>query len=187
MNYTDYLSRCTDRGQDVTALDNWLCKETSWLTAPASTKLEYHSAFKGGLIVHSMFVTATLLHMKEKMAPELTDESCIIVGMFHDLGKVGKSINEPYYIPQESEWHRNKPGQMYEVNKNLLHIDIATRSLLMVTRFVPLWDEEVQAILYHDGQYIPGNADVAHKECKLTRLLQYADNWAAGALEKEKG
>jgi hypothetical protein len=63
-------------------------------------------------------------------------------------------------------------------------MDIASRSLFIVSKFIDLTEEEAQAIRYHDGQYIDENKSVAHKETKLTRLLQYADNWAGGVLEK---
>ena len=63
-------------------------------------------------------------------------------------------------------------------------MDIATRSLYLLSQHIPLTDEEAQAIRYQDGQYIQENQSVAHKECKLTRLLQYADNWSAGVLEE---
>ena len=45
---------------------------------------------------------------------------------------------------------------------------------------IELSEEEVQAIVYHDGQYIDDNA-----EEPLTLLLQYADNWSGFVLEKK--
>ena len=62
-------------------------------------------------------------------------------------------------------------------------MDIATRSLVLVGQHIPLTDEEAQALRYHDGQYIDENRSVAHRECRLTRLVQYADNWSGGVLE----
>jgi hypothetical protein len=46
-----------------------------------------------------------------------------------------------------------------------------------------LSEEEAQAIVYHDGQYIEENKIIAHREEPLTLLLSYADNWAGCALE----
>ena len=48
-----------------------------------------------------------------------------------------------------------------------------------------LSEEEVQAIVYHDGQYIDDNASVAGNEEPLTLLLQYADSWSGFVLEKK--
>ena len=52
-------------------------------------------------------------------------------------------------------------------------------------RYIELSEEEVQAIVYHDGQYIDDNASVARNEEPLTLLLQYADNWSGFVLEKK--
>lgn len=46
--------------------------------------------------------------------------------------------------------------------------------------------EEVQAIVYHDGQYIEDNRSVAAKEEKLTLLLQYSNNWSGFVKERDK-
>lgn len=62
-------------------------------------------------------------------------------------------------------------------------MEVPTRSLFLLAQQIALTEEEAQAIRYHDGQYIAENRSVAHGECRLTRLLQYADNWSAGALE----
>ena len=47
-------------------------------------------------------------------------------------------------------------------------------------------EEEAQAVRYHNGQYVPENESVAHRETKLTRLVQYTDNWAGGGVEDGK-
>ena len=48
-----------------------------------------------------------------------------------------------------------------------------------------LTKDEVQAIVYHDGQYVADNASVARNEEPLTLLLQYADTWSGFVLEKK--
>ena len=45
-------------------------------------------------------------------------------------------------------------------------------------------EEEVQAIAYHDGQYVEDNRSVATHEEPLTLLLQYADTWSCMVVEK---
>jgi hypothetical protein len=127
-------------------------------------------------------VTRTLLVLRATLAPDLSAEGCVVVGLFHDLGKAG-SFGQPYYLPNPSEWHVRKLNQRYVVNKDLPHLDIPTRSLFLVAQHVELSDEEAQAIRYHDGQYIDENRSVAHRECRLTRLLHFADSWSGGVLE----
>jgi len=161
-------------------LEHYLWYETCWADAPASTR--YHMNVPGGLVTHSVNVVNTLLALQPVLAPGISPESCVIVGLYHDAGKIGVP-GAPYYLPQTSQWHRDKLGQNYIVNDALTHIDIATRSLMIVSRFVDLTDEEAQAIRYHDGQYVNDNKSVAHKELPLTRLIQFADSWSAGVLE----
>ena len=62
-------------------------------------------------------------------------------------------------------------------------VDIASRSVHLISKYMDLSPDEAQSIRYHDGQYIPENRSAAHRESRLTRLLQYADNWCAGVLE----
>jgi len=146
-------------------------KETSWLTSPASTK--FHLCTKKGLLIHSVGVTSTLLEIKDSFMKNISDESCIIVGLFHDLGKIG-TFNEELYI-------KNKDTYVY--NKNIASMGLAVRSLYLVSQYIKLTDDEAQAVAYHDGQYISENKVVAHKERPLTLLLHYADYWTAHMYE----
>jgi hypothetical protein len=130
-------------------------------------------------------VANTLLRLRETLAPEIPVESCVIVALYHDVGKVGMP-GQPYYLPNPSEWHVKNRGIRYTVNPDLIHMDIATRSLFLTASHLSLTDVEAQAIRYHDGQYIDENHSVAHHEMPLTRLVQYADNWSGGVLEERE-
>lgn len=184
--YEKLLNKVIERKEAVQKFDKYLKKNTSWMTAPASSRTSFHLCKVGGLLEHSVNVTKTLLSIRNLLAPELSEESCIITGLFHDLGKIGMP-GQPYYIPNPSEWHVKNRGIRYIKNPGLVHMDIATRSLFLVSQHIVLKDDEAQAIRYHDGQYIKENESVAHKETKLTHLLQYADNWAGGVLEEPDG
>jgi hypothetical protein len=61
---------------------------------------------------------------------------------------------------------------------------LGVRSLMLVSKFISLSEDEAQAIAYHDGQYIEENKPIAHREEPLTLLLSYADNWAGEVIEK---
>lgn len=181
LSYEQLLALVTRRKDKVARFDQFLREQTSWLTSPASTR--FHLAEDGGLVKHSLNVANTLLRLRETLAPEITVESCVIVALYHDVGKVGMP-GQPYYLPNPSEWHVKNRGIHYTVNTDLVHMDIATRSLFLVAQHIPLSNVEAQAIRYHDGQYIEENHSVAHRETPLTRLLQYADNWSSGVLEE---
>jgi hypothetical protein len=171
--YDYFKSKVIERKKDFDDFINFLEKETNWLIAPASVR--YHLNVEKGLLQHSVGVTRTLLKIKNLLAPEISDESCVIVALFHDVGKVGMP-NAPRYLKQ---------GDRYIYNKNQVEMQIANRSLYLVSKYIPLSDEEAQAILYHDGQYIAENRFIAHKECPLTLLLTFADTWTC-AVDEEK-
>jgi hypothetical protein len=170
------------RREEVLAFDRFLRAETTWLTSPASTR--FHLAQEGGLLEHSVNVAETLLKMRSNLAPNVSVDSCLICAIFHDVGKVGFA-GRPYYLPNPSHWHVRNRGIRYITNPEITGMDTATRSLFLVAQHVKLSPEEAQAIRYHDGQYVPENKFVAHKEEPLTRLLQYADNWSGGVIEEE--
>jgi uncharacterized domain HDIG len=161
-------------------------KETSYLTAPASTK--YHLCCEQGLLEHSVNVAETLLKMKQNLAPDLNDESCVIVALLHDLGKAGMP-GVPQYLKNEPSEKQKQYGYSasvpYRFNNDLLYLSVPIRSVYLTLPYLPLSEEEMQAIVYHDGQYVDDNRSVAAKEEKLTLLLQYADNWSGFIIEKE--
>ena len=144
--------------------------ETAWLTSPASTR--YHLAEEQGLLKHSIGVAETLLRFRETLAPAITEESCIIVGLLHDVGKLGMP-GKPLYLPNENEWMVKNRGIRYKINPDVVAMGLAIRSLYLVTQYIPLSDAEAQAIAYHDGQYIDDNKIVAHKEEPLTLLVHW--------------
>ena len=125
-----------------------------------------------------------MLKLRKTLAPDVSEESCVLVGLFHDLGKIGMP-GKPYYLPNPSQWHVRNRSIRYIVNNDLIHLDVPTRSLFLLAQHIPLSEEGAQAIRYHDGQHIPENQSVAHRETKLTLLLQYADNWSGEVLEGE--
>ncbi|MEO0083386.1 MAG: HD domain-containing protein [candidate division WOR-3 bacterium] len=170
--YNELKSKVIERKKEFDEFINFLETKTTWLSAPASTK--YHLSVEKGLLKHSIGVTKTLLKLRELLAPEISEESCVIVGLFHDVGKIG--------MPWAPRYLKTKDGYAY--NTNQVEMSIANRSLYLVTKYISLSDEEAQAILYHDGQYIQENKFIAHRECPLTLLLTFADTWTAAFYEE---
>jgi hypothetical protein len=181
--YRFLVAQVKKREQEVHRFITSLEEKTSWLSAPASTR--FHNDCEQGLLLHSISVTETLLKMKEMLYPSIDDEDCIIVGLFHDVGKAGLP-GKPYYLPNPDIAGIRNRGRKYIVNPNAVFMGLAVRSLFLISQYVPLTEEEAQAIVYHDGQYIPENRVIAHREEPLTLLLSYADNWAGSVLEKRK-
>jgi len=170
--YTNLKDKVKVRQNDFQRLMKFVEDETSYMYCPAST--HYHLCRENGLLEHSVNVAENLLKIKAVLAPDISDESCVIVALLHDLGKAGVPGN-PQYIKNDDE---NKPWPPYMFNKDLVYMSVPVRSLYLIGRYFPLSEEEAQAIVYHDGQYVEDNRNVAGKEKPLTLLLQYADNWS---------
>ena len=181
--YKDLQTKIVKRKENFDKFIDFLETETSWLTSPASTR--YHLAIESGLLKHSVGVAETLLHFRESFAPEISEESCVIVGLFHDIGKVGYP-GIPLYLKNDNAWEVRNRNINYKYNPEAKQMGLAARSLYLIAPHLLLSDAEAQAILYHDGQYIDENKIVAHKEEPLTLLVHWADYWTAHIFEEER-
>ncbi len=118
-----------------------------FLTAPASTK--YHGNYKGGLFDHSWSVMNTLigLTMDNKLEWQ-RPESPIIVGLFHDLCKCDQYREVKHGLDLEYE-----DAPVYEYNDKLLLKGHGDKSVMILSQFMRLTEEEVLCIRYHMGAY----------------------------------
>ena len=149
--YTSLKDKVIVRKTNFDEFISMLETKTSWLTSPASTR--FHLNEEKGLLKHSVAVAENLMKFRDLLAPAFTDDTCVIVGLFHDVGKIGMP-GQPLYIKNDNEWEIRKRNMKYKTNTELTHMGLAVRSLYLVSKYIPLSDAEAQAILYHDGQYI---------------------------------
>ena len=128
-------------------------KTGGFTTAPASTK--YHGNYPGGLFEHSVAVMDTLVKLtKDNRLDWCREESPFIVGLFHDLCKCdqykavwGDSI-------KVARAHIQCPEiDHYEYNDNLLLKGHGDKSVMILSQFMRLTEEEVVCIRYHMGAY----------------------------------
>ena len=183
--YKNLKTLVIDRKEQFDRLINFMENETTWLTAPASTK--YHLCKEGGLLEHSVNVAETMVRIKAAIAPHIIDESCVIVALLHDLGKTGMPGNPQYLVnePTDRQKQYGYPASTpYRFNTDLTYLSVPVRSIYLALQYISLKEEEVQAIVYHDGQYIEDNSSCATHEAPLTLLLQYADSWSGFVIEK---
>jgi hypothetical protein len=178
--YEALKAKVVKRRQSFDRFIEFLEAQTSWLESPASTR--FHLREPNGLLKHSVGVAETLLKFRAALAPEISEESCAIVGLFHDVGKVGMP-GKPLYLPNRDEWQKKNRGIMYTYNPAVTTMGLAVRSLYIVGKYLPLSDAEAQAICYHDGQYVAENETVAQEEEPLTLLVHWADYWTAHIFE----
>ncbi|HOP10475.1 MAG TPA: HD domain-containing protein [Oscillospiraceae bacterium] len=185
--YKALKEKVTERKEAFERLMEFVEQETAFLTAPAS--MRFHMSKDCGLLEHSVNVAETLLKIKAVLAPELSDESCVIVALLHDLGKAGIP-GQPQYLENEPTEKQKRygygPSVPYRFNNDLTYLSVPVRSIWLALPYLPLTQEETQAIVYHDGQYVEDNRSVAKHEKPLTLLLQYADNWCGFVTETEQ-
>jgi len=183
--YNEIKSKVKTRADEFAELMGFLENETEWLTAPASTR--FHLCRENGLLEHSLNVAEILIQLKNTLYPVIEDESCVLVALLHDLGKVGMP-GSPLYLKNKPTENQRRAGYgptyPYSYNNGLTYLSVPIRSLYLALPYITLTEEEAQAIAYHDGQYVEDNRSVAKNEQPLTLLLQYADNWCGFVVEE---
>lgn len=118
-----------------------------FFTAPASTK--YHGNYPGGLFDHSLAVFKQLKLMTQNLQIKWSrPESPFIIGMYHDLCKADQYIEKKPGLDFEYE-----DAPVYEYNPNLLLTGHGTKSVMMLSQFMSLTEEEILCIRYHMGAY----------------------------------
>jgi hypothetical protein len=171
--YTSFLSLLGERAPAAINMCETLGERLA--LAPASGRKDYHNAFPGGLVDHLLRVLTNATKLAKTFGWDVPRESLIIAALFHDLGKVG-DLEQDYYVPQDSDWHREKLGEMYKHNGKINYMTVPHRSIWLCQQFgVKLTYEEFTAILLHDGQYAQENKPYSMKECKLVDVISMAD------------
>ena len=142
--------------------------------APASTRLDQYSAHPGGLIQHVLDVTSTMRTINDSHRFNLTVRSILKVGLLHDIGKVG-DLERDYFVPQNSDWHREKLGQMFKFNEDLNRMSVSHRTLYLLQSFnVSLTSDEWLAIQLAQGSHFEENRFYVGHEPTLALALQQA-------------
>jgi hypothetical protein len=127
--------------------------EQGFFMKPAAVK--HHGNYTGGLFDHSVEVTGCLVEMTEKFGIEWQNpRSPYIVGMFHDLCKLDDYVDENaegvVVMGTGSPISKN-PKWAYNSNKILKgHGD---KSVMMLSQFMTLTEEEILCIRFHMGAY----------------------------------
>ena len=148
---------------------------TRLAVCPASSRRDYHSAYTGGLVEHSLRVLRNAATLNSTFDWNLPKESLIIGSLFHDWGKVGDDVND-YYVPQTDQWRIDKLGEVYAINKNCQYMTVPDRGVWLCQRFgLKLTIDETLAIRLNDGQYVEENRPYRLKEPLLALAIHMAD------------
>lgn len=144
-----YTSKINREGADK--LLDWLLK-SDFTTCPASTK--FHSNHEGGLIEHSVkaykrFVRNLVKEYGENWQDHISEESAAIIGLLHDICKVGYYKQEMRNVKEDGIWVQ-KP--YYAVDDKLPY-GHGEKSVYIISSFMKLTREEAMAINWHMGGF----------------------------------
>lgn len=141
---------------------------------PASPRLEQYGCYPGGLVDHALKVAGNMRTLRDAYEFDVPLASILKVGLLHDLGKVG-DLEKDYFVEQESDWHREKLGQLYKFNENLNKMAVSHRTLWLLQNFgVILTGDEWLAIQLAQGSHFEENRFYVGHEPTLALLLQQA-------------
>ncbi len=180
--------------------------EDRMVLAPASGKEHYHNAHVGGYVEHVLHVTDCAVQLKKvwednNATINFTDEELIFAAIHHDLGKVG-DMNNDYYVPQESEWHRKNQGSIFTHNSKLQYMTVTDRAIYILNQFgISMTEWEYVGLRLTDGLYEEANksyyisynpdwslksniAYILHQADSMATHIEY-DEWKRGEEQEE--
>ena len=170
--YLSLLGHVDIRAEQVRRFTTFLSSNTNWPKALISRKGDV------SLIEHSICVAEVLLKMSEAVGSHSSCESLVICGLFHDVSKLGCFIGNEFY-PRFL-----KSGSSYVYNEKIAEVALGARSLYMISKFISLNEEEIQAIVSSEGLYSYVNEYMKYKETSLALLLHWSDYWVSHVVEK---
>lgn len=181
-NYEKFKELSYNCGKDKDSLDKFYSELGERLMyCPASSRVDFHNAFVGGLVEHSLRVLRIALKINNDNF-KLPKGEVIFAALMHDIGKLGDPQHERYLPQRDTYWF--KRGNVYEVNKDLPFATTSHGGLFLMQHYnIALTFGEFMGILLNDGQYIDDNKAYAMKECSLAVLIHTADRLAC---EEEK-
>ena len=166
----------------IEGIDNLIValEEGGFYTSPASSG--NHLAKDGGLLEHSLNVLNVALEFgkTELVDGNVSEKDLIIACLLHDVGKMG-AFGKPNYeenILKSGSRSTSKP--FTTTGLSLQHQDI---SLMTVSKYIDLTEEQAKAIKYHNGLYTSDGRDIKGKETPLYLMVHFADMWASRVRE----
>lgn len=174
-NFDKFTSLCNKLGDRSPAVQKMLEDIGERMAlSPASAKLDYHCAFPGGLVDHSLRVLQNAYKLMQAYDMSFSKESMIISCLFHDLGKIGDEKDD-YYVTQKDDW-KYKRGEVFAYNNELKYMSVTDRSLWLLQHYgIRLDKDEYLAISLSDGQYVDANRNYGMKEPMLALIVHQAD------------
>ncbi len=141
---------------------------------PYATHDDQIGSYPGGLVRTAISIAGTMKKVSSAYGVKLSSESLLLVGLLHDLGKIG-SLEQDLFLEQDSDWHREKLGQLYKYNEDLSKMSVSHRTLFLLQHFgVKVSNDEWLAIQLAQGSHFEENRFYVGAEPDLALILQQA-------------
>ena len=151
-------------------------EKSDFFIAPASTR--FHGDHEGGLVEHSIKVYEILKHKVKNCIMDIAipEESIIIIGLLHDICKTN-------FYKVDFRNAKNALGVWekvpYYTVEDTIPFGHGEKSVMMLTEYIKLTNEEKYAIRWHMGFSEPkelyGTLGEAYKKYPIALLLNEAD------------
>ena len=169
--YIELLKSTNREGMDK--LIDFLNK-SDFFTAPASTR--FHGCFEGGLLEHSLKVYEIFDKKVKDSGLSVDDNTIIISALLHDICKTNfYKVDYRNAKNARGEWEK---VPYYAVNDTIPY-GHGEKSVMMITEYIKLTNEEKYAIRWHMGFTEPkelyGTLGEAYRKYPIALLLNEAD------------
>lgn len=149
-------------------------EKSDFYTAPASTR--FHGSYEGGLLEHSFKVYEIFAEKIKNAGLNTPNETIIISALLHDICKVN-------FYKTDYRNAKNARGEWEKVPYYTIEDTIpyghGEKSVMMLTEYIKLTNEEKYAIRWHMGFSEPkevyGTLGEAYKKYPIALLLHEAD------------
>lgn len=139
------LLKSTNR-EGINELIEFLTEKSDFFKAPASTR--FHGCFAEGLAQHSYKVYEIYKKKIEDSGLEMPEASIIIAALLHDICKVNfYKVDYRNAKNERGEWEK---VPYYTVNDTIPY-GHGEKSVMMISEFIKLTNEEKYAIRWHMG------------------------------------
>ena len=149
-------------------------EKSDFYTAPASTR--FHGSYEGGLLEHSFKVYEIFAEKIKNVGLNTPEETIIISSLLHDICKVN-------FYKTDYRNAKNARGAWekvpYYTVEDTIPYGHGEKSVMMLTEYIKLTNEEKYAIRWHMGFSEPkelyNTLGEAYKKYPIALLLHEAD------------
>lgn len=158
-------------------------RDSDFYTTWASSS--YHCNYKGGLLQHSLNVCDYAMTLHKEFNSAVDIQSVMFCALTHDTGKSGLKGDE-YYVPNTLKSGKLSGTKPIKINPNLRIKNHAWRSVLQLSKYVDLTEDEKVCIINHDGFYQAENRQAMLDIFELLYIVHNADLYVARFVEPVK-